>query len=180
MHPADVVEYVEASFTELAQRLADRPGLTTEDPVLESLTLYVPFTLSESPLAPVPSGLFHPSGQPFSTSLGVVLGQKKTFPVLLTLDLTDYDSQPPTAELLQPDRTPLPAEQWPNSLNGQGVLNGGHPDFQRKWFCRPGLREYHTHPQHEDDPWDSHREGLALHTVVVNLLVDLKNRFIGQ
>ena len=33
----------------------------------------------------------------------------------------------------------------------------GHPKTGRPFFCVPGIREYHDHPQHSGDPWLLHR-----------------------
>lgn len=129
----------------------------------------------------VPSPLMLPGGRRVAIVARVpVLGAPKVErPMLLALNLTDFDGQPPTAELLLPDRTPLPAGEWPGSLDGQGIVNG-HRDYNRPWFCRRGLREYHTHPQHEDNPWDAHREGLPLHSLIEELLGELAGRFVAR
>lgn len=37
------------------------------------------------------------------------------------------------------------------------VLIEGHPETQMPFFCMPGNREYHTHPQHTGDSWLLHR-----------------------
>lgn len=184
MHPADVAEHVASSYVELVRRLEDRPELTSGPPQLEhDVKLFIPFDLTARRVvdAGLPSDLVLPGGRPVGVvHRAVLLGEPPTTrQLLLALDLTDYDSQPSTAELLLPDRSPLPADEWPKSVDVLGVVNG-HRDYDRPWFCRPGLREYHTHPQHEDDPWDRHREGLPLHDVVLGLLTDLSRRFIGK
>lgn len=97
---------------------------------------------------------------------------------VLAFELTDFDSQPPTAELLDSGREPLPAAEWPGDMKGGGIVDG-HPDYPRPWFCRPGLREYHSHPQHEDRAWDELRgDGVSLHGLVLGLAGDLVNRFV--
>lgn len=184
MHPADVAEYVAESVAILRDRLGERPQLRAGSPELErDVYLFVPFTLLTRQVvdAVLPSGLVAPGGADLAVANRVVLlgAPPVERPLLLALQLDDYDAQPPTAELLLPDRSPLPAAQWPKSLNGQGVISG-HPDYDRPWFCRRGLREYHSHPQHEDDPWDLHREELPLHSVIEELLSELSRRFIGE
>lgn len=37
------------------------------------------------------------------------------------------------------------------------VLIDGHPETKRPFLCLPGIREYHTHPQHSGDDWLLHR-----------------------
>ena len=42
------------------------------------------------------------------------------------------------------------------SAEPTGVFNPGpHPTTQRPFICMRGAREYHTHPSHVDDPWES-------------------------
>ncbi|HEX8092821.1 hypothetical protein [Jatrophihabitans sp.] len=184
MHPADVAEHVAASVEVLRERLSERPELGAGTAVLEDdVRLYIPFTVRVRQMVDtaVPSSLLGPGGVNLAFGARVVLlgAPPEERALLLAMDLTDYDAQPPTAELLLPDRSPLPATQWPKSLDGQGVVPG-HRDYDRLWFCRRGLREYHTHHEHEDDPWDRHREGLALHSVVEELLHEFSTRFIGN
>lgn len=106
-----------------------------------------------------------------------IIGTLSTEEFILRLDCSDWDSQAPTAELLDGDGNPLPSERWPHDKGGRGIVQG-HPDFgDRKFFCREGTREFHTHPQHEDHPWDRDREGITLHGIVLGLLHDLKHRW---
>jgi hypothetical protein len=37
------------------------------------------------------------------------------------------------------------------------VLIDGHPFTRQPFLCLPGIREYHTHPQHTGDDWLLHR-----------------------
>lgn len=37
------------------------------------------------------------------------------------------------------------------------VLIDGHPLTQQPFLCLPGIREYHSHPQHTGDDWLLHR-----------------------
>ena len=97
--------------------------------------------------------------------------------VLVHFDCAGFDSQAPTAELMDEHRVLLPDNAWPQDLKGGGVVFG-HPDYPRAYFCRPLLREYHTHPEHADNSWDKHREGTTLHGIVVSLLGALHERWI--
>lgn len=182
MHPEDVAEFVEESVGVLAEKLQSTPELG-DTPVLEGVKLYVPFVKLERTLVQhaLDTGFVLPGGGGVTMVHQVpLLGQPPTARhLILNLDLTDFDSQPPTAELLLPNRAPLPAEEWPKSIRGQGIVHG-HKDFARPFFCRRGLREYHSHPQHEDDPWDKYREHLALHQIVIELLDGLRNTWIGR
>lgn len=97
---------------------------------------------------------------------------------VLYCQLDDFDSQAPTAELLDENRMPLAAEEWPADPKGAGLVLG-HPQWNRWWFCRKGFREFHSHPEHEDEPWDELRgAGVTLHGLVLGLVSDLTDRFI--
>lgn len=183
MHPADVADYVGDAVATLAEHLAAAAELRAGNPQLEDeVQCYIPITVSERALVEqaVPSDLVLPGGGGIQTIFRVpdlAASAKRDRGLVLHLDLTGYDAHPPTAELLLPDRSPLPPEQWPKSTDGQGVV-ASHPDYPRPFFCRRGLREYHTHPQHEDDPWDLHREALPLYAVVAEILHDLQTRLV--
>jgi len=43
--------------------------------------------------------------------------------------------------------------QMPNLSN----LVQAHPPHQIPFLCLPGVREYHAHPAHSNDPWLTHR-----------------------
>jgi hypothetical protein len=153
VHPDDVAEYVVEEVERTRQRLAARADLNVASVDLEDdVQLYVAFA-------------------------GVDLSQSSRRRLVAHLDCTDFDGQPPTAELMLPDRTPLPPGQWPKDLIEQGIVQN-HPDFKRPFFCRPGFREFHTHPQHEDEPWDKYRESITLEHVVIDLLDDLVHRWV--
>jgi Predicted metal binding domain len=183
VHPEDVAELLGEELERLAAAIEQAPALKAQAPVLELdpvPRLSVAFAKLERPraTAQVPARVLGPGGgtvlQQFE---GVDLSQKRERKLILMLGCDDYDGQPPTAELLDADGAPLPREQWPKDLIRQGVIDG-HRDYDRPFFCRAGLREYHTHPQHEDDPWDKHRESLRLHAVVLALLDELQGRWV--
>ena len=179
MHPDDVAEHVADSVAELQRQIETRPDLA-----VTSVGLVAPFDLRiafEKKVWPV---LMHQhrnvDGYTGEVTVHaapyVQLTAPSTVQRILRCELDDYDLRPPTAELLDADGRPLPADQWPREIGRQGIVRD-HPDYKRPFFCRRGLREYHSHFQHEDDPWDRHREGLALHSVVVELLADLRLRW---
>jgi len=179
MHPLDVAEYVEQSVDVLRRRLRDKPDLGVKQVQLSGQKVNLYLSVKQRRLLEdvIPSGLLAANNQAFAQAVRVIdLGAKpKSRDLVLSLDVTDYDGQPPTAELLYPNLSPLSQAEWPKSSDWQGIVIG-HLSYDRPWFCRRGLREYHTHPQHEDDPWDKYREELALHTVVEEILYDLQHR----
>jgi putative metal binding uncharacterized protein len=183
MHPDDVADCIGGELGRLREETAQAPELNVGAVDLENdVDLYVQFTKVERPRlrADVQAGVLGPGGAQIRQVFeGIDLSASATSrrDLLLYSNCTGYDGDPPTAELLLPDRTPLPRQQWPQGLIRRGIVDG-HRDYDRPFFCRPGLREYHTHPQHEDDPWDLHRESLRLHRIVLALLDELQHRWV--
>jgi hypothetical protein len=181
VHPDDVAEYVVEEVERTRERLEARADLNVAFLDLEDdVQLYVGFDKVERPVvtAVAPAQVQGPGGIPVQFEFaGVDLSQSSRRQLVAHLDCTDFDGQPPTAELMLPDRTPLLPGQWPKDLIGQGIVQN-HPDFKRPFFCRPGFREFHTHPQHEDEPWDKYRESITLVQIVIDLLDDLQHRWV--
>ncbi|NNM47031.1 putative metal-binding protein [Knoellia koreensis] len=187
MHPVDVAEHVAHGVAELRRYLREYPTLAVGEPELQTATdLLVRFEKVDRTLVrqAVPSTLLRggpgPEQVAFIHEVPLVEAEPRTRQLVLHLNFDDYDGQPPSAELRHPDLTPLAPNEWPKALNGPRGIIRNHPDYQRPFFCRRGLREYHSHPQHQDDPWDKHREELRLDALVLELLVDLKTRWIGR
>jgi hypothetical protein len=181
VHPADVAAYIDASVAELRKRVAARPdlGATTID--LDGVELSVTFESSTSESASQVFGVGGPvSGNLAGLATGLevpIIGTRRAERFVLRLDLTDWDSQPPTAILCDEHAEILPNPRWPHAHGSRGIVEG-HPKFgDRKFFCRPGTREFHTHPQHEDTPWDAIREGTPLYGIVIDLLFNLTHRW---
>ena len=64
----------------------------------------------------------------------------------------DWNDKPPSIGLHNLDGSPLgrPID------NPSGVFNmSAHPSTGRPFICMRGAREYHTHPSHLADLWDS-------------------------
>jgi hypothetical protein len=201
VHPDDVADYVAEAVAELERRVGqtdlpiDELELRRRTELRLRLRLRshqavtvltgppppkpVAIPLARGAPAPPPGGgvLFGPGGLVAQQSINVPdLGSLRTRELILRVDCSDFDGQPPLAELLAPDGTPLPGPQWPYDPRRQGIVHG-HPKYGRPFFCRRGLREYHEHPQHEDDPWDRWREGMPLYQIVVGIVTDLRDRF---
>jgi hypothetical protein len=63
-----------------------------------------------------------------------------------------YNEQPPSVELLSMDGKFLTDIK----RDPGGVFNPGpHPITGRPFICMRGSREYHTHPSHVTDQWES-------------------------
>ena len=181
MHPGDVAEHVAAEVAELERRMEAEPELSVTRVALEDETnLYVSFTKQERPRLTVltPGSVLAPGGQTTSVRFeGIDLSRVSERELILFLECDGLDGRPPTAQLLTAERLPLPPAEWPTDLTRQGVIHG-HRDYDRPFFCRRGLREFHTHPQHQDQPWDLYREQLPLHAIVLELLRDLQGRWM--
>lgn len=183
MHPSIVRAFVSASVDDLRSRVGARPELRVAaiDLDLDRLELDVEFDHDEheTEVVPVASPLLLPGGQQLTRQQNIpILGRSRTRRLDLRFGLDGYDLLAPTAELRDEHRQPLPASTWPTAVAGGGIVND-HPLFKRPFFCRRGLREFHTHEQHEDTPWAAWRDGLPLHAIVLELLEDLRVRWHG-
>lgn len=93
---------------------------------------------------------------------------RTTFRVRLACD--DWDDRPPSITLHATDGallTALPA-------NPTGVFNAGpHPSAGRPFVCMRGAREYHTHPSHVNEPWESVKDNSSY--TLGNILTQLWN-----
>jgi hypothetical protein len=200
MHPDDVADYVANAAAELERRagetdlpieeleLRDRTELRLRLRLRSHQAVTVlsgpPPGLVAIPLAPsgpalpgAPGFLIPPGGLAAPQQMNVPdLGSLRTRELILRVDCADFDGQPPLAELLAADGVPLPPAEWPHDPREQGIIHG-HPKYERPFFCRRGLREFHEHPQHEDDPWDRWREGMPLYQIVLGVVTDLRDRF---
>ena len=165
MHPDDVREFVAASYEELVVVLAEVPELGVKSTELEDTDIYVLLAVEHSAAAAVDINLARelagakklivPAGPGqfheviFGAQFVPLLGQSVEHELLLRVRCDDFDGKPPLAELLRPeDRTLLPDDEWPKDGTNRGIVPN-HPKYKRKFFCRPGFREFHEHTEHE-------------------------------
>jgi len=79
----------------------------------------------------------------------------------IRLAYNNYDLWPPSLTFIdvftrEPARPQVRA--FLNTPEGaRDVLINGHPDTNMPFVCLPGIREYHSHPQHTGDDWHLHR-----------------------
>lgn len=77
------------------------------------------------------------------------------------IDFTNFDLWAPSVEFIDPisrDYAPPIVQALVEAEGGaQNLIVGGHPDTGRQFLCIPGVRQYHSHPQHTGDPWLLHR-----------------------
>ncbi len=75
-------------------------------------------------------------------------------PLRLQLDFTDWDEQAPSGSL----RNSAGEVLLSLPPNPTGVFNPGpHPVTGRPFLCTAGIKEYHIHPSHLNEPWDQFR-----------------------
>lgn len=94
--------------------------------------------------------------------------QIKPFPIVfaVNIDFTNYDLEPLSVRFINPFSFELISHQE-LSHDFKRKINGinGQPQFQKlclelhglPFICLPGIREYHEHPDHSNDPWLTHR-----------------------
>lgn len=78
------------------------------------------------------------------------------------IDFTNFDLEPPSVEFIDPftgEYAPPPVQALVDTDEGpRDLVVHSHPDTNRPFFCVPGIRQYHEHPQHSGDSWLLHRE----------------------
>lgn len=183
MHPTHVATFVAAGVDELRKQVADQPRLGIKSIELRNdVELSVRFESSTSESDRQRHSVSVPGLLPELAAIAAgrevpIIGTMRFEEFILKMDFTDWDYQPPTAVLHDANDVLLPDERWPHDGDERGIV-AGHPEFgSRKFFCRVGTREFHSHPQHEDHPWDASREGTTLHGIVIGLLHDLTERW---
>ena len=193
MHPDDVRELVAEQVAELKRLLADRPELGVKSVERDDTDVYISIAVEHAASTAVPANvaveiagakkLIVPgAGGPEMFLFGMprevpLLGQKTERELLLRLRCDGFNGRAPLAELLRSDdRTLLPDAEWPRDPLNQGIVEA-HPIYKRKFFCRPGFREFHILDQHADHPWDAIREQTTIGWLVVTLLGELQTRW---
>jgi hypothetical protein len=77
------------------------------------------------------------------------------------IDFANFDLWPPSVEFIDPltgEFAPPPVQALVDSDEGpRNLVVQSHPDTNRPFFCVPGIRQYHDHPQHSGDSWLLHR-----------------------
>lgn len=89
----------------------------------------------------------------------------RTIPVMtacVRLDYWNFDLWPPSLTFLdpvtrQPAPPPVRAPDRVSPTEVRDALIDQHPTSLQPFLCLPGVREYHTHPQHSGDDWLLHR-----------------------
>ncbi|MHB2032744.1 MAG: putative metal-binding protein [Gemmatimonadaceae bacterium] len=74
------------------------------------------------------------------------------------LSYDNYDIWPPSLTFIDaighvPIAMPHVQAMQPSPTGPKNVLIATHPETRLPFLCVPGIREYHTHPQHSGDSW---------------------------
>ncbi|MHB1863805.1 MAG: putative metal-binding protein [Gemmatimonadaceae bacterium] len=74
------------------------------------------------------------------------------------LSYDNYDIWPPSLTFIDaigrlPIALPHVQALQPGPTGPKNVLIAAHPETGLPFLCVPGIREYHTHPQHSGDSW---------------------------
>jgi hypothetical protein len=88
-----------------------------------------------------------------------------TAPIHIVFDGSRYDAEPLRVSLISGAGTALPHGQWP-----AGMSHGTHPILGRPFACIQGTFEYHAHPSHLADHWDTYRYRIRLADLLDHLL----------
>jgi hypothetical protein len=127
--------------------------------------------VAEAPRVMYAAGAF---GSSASRILVPLLDRRQESSIILALGCDNYDTDPPSlAYMANWEATEeLPFEAWPK---GTGVIQQ-HPVTGKPFLCRPGIREFHTHYQHGDEPWDKYRGHIRPHELLLNIVRDLRGK----
>lgn len=161
MHYVSVERLVEAEAEALRQAVADGvlPRVERRDTLL----------VAEVPWTIYPSGRLNTWGPTVP-----LLGQRREATIIAALDCTQYDTDPPSLAFFADWEATmeLAFEQWPKGI---GMVQR-HPKTGKPFLCRPGIREFHTHVQHGDEPWDKYRGRVRPRDLFLNLARDLRQK----
>ena len=87
---------------------------------------------------------------------------------IVAFDGNGYDTAPFAVSVVDSNHDPVPGAAWPPRMN-----HGNHPIFSRPFLCIQGTLEYHTHPSHVTDQWDTHRGRIQLVNLIDHILTKI-------
>ncbi len=87
-------------------------------------------------------------------------------PLRLRMSAPNWDDQPPSIALLNPDGSVLAGP-----IPGGIFHPGPHPSSGRPFICMRGSLEFHTHPSHLNESWAQYRgeDGMGLVGIVMQI-----------
>lgn len=95
----------------------------------------------------------------------------RIMPVAIRLSYDNYDIWPPSLKFIDPLTgelvIPTVAARKRDGELLRPIVLTGHPSADGAFLCLPGIREYHTHPQHSGDDWLRYRaQGMGAPAVI--------------
>lgn len=84
---------------------------------------------------------------------------------VIRLDAKEYDAHPLSVFVIDETDGFAERERWPGSL-----FHSVHPVLKRGFACVRGTFEYHCHPSHLGDAWDTYRATLRLPRLLDHLV----------
>lgn len=84
---------------------------------------------------------------------------------VIRLDGQDYDAEPFKVAVIDETGAIAAQPRWPGSL-----FAGVHPGLGRGFVCIRGTFEYHCHPSHLNERWDTYRFTLRLPRLLDHLV----------
>lgn len=85
-----------------------------------------------------------------------------TMPLAVRFCFDNYDIWAPSVRVIDPitrrwlEVPRIRALEFSSAKEGESAIDlfvDGHPETGRVFLCKPGVREYHTHPEHSGDDW---------------------------
>jgi hypothetical protein len=99
------------------------------------------------------------------TTIQVLFQSADGQPVRLRLDGARYDAEPFRVAVVDEGGNIAEHGRWP-----AGLSHSIHPVLGRPFACVQGTFEYHCHPSHLNDRWDTYRSTIRLADLVDHLL----------
>jgi hypothetical protein len=99
------------------------------------------------------------------TTIQVLFWSPGGQPVRLELDGARYDAEPFRVAVVDDGGGVVEHGRWP-----AGLSHSVHPVLGRPFACVQGTFEYHCHPSHLNDRWDTYRSTIRLADLVDHLL----------
>lgn len=102
------------------------------------------------------------------------LSRQRESSIIAALRCDNYDTDPPSLSFVADwdTTTDLPYEQWPK---GASIVPAHHATG-KPFVCWPGVREFHLHLQHSDEPWDKYRGHIRPRDLLARLAHDLRTK----
>lgn len=91
-------------------------------------------------------------------------------PLRLGINCDNWNEVPPSVALLSPSGAFLTSAEA--QLLGGTIFNqSAHEQTGRPFVCMRGVREYHTHPSHRNEVWDTYRndDGMNIVGIVIQI-----------